>query len=224
MKTHRDVVIATPGSSMKSAYVKSLIHTIKMLEDKNISWSFASEYSSYVPYAREATVLADSVVMDESSGFEPKPILQGISYNKIFWIDSDISWTPEDFLELYESREPIISGVYAADEKGKLCAFYLDEDEIPRWHTKQNFLRYVAEGQEVIETWAVGFGFLCVAAGVFEKMDRPYFNIENIDWSGNPTYVGEDLSWCINAKRNGHRVMVNRTVRVTHHKESGLSL
>ena len=222
--THRDVVIATPGHSMKSAYVKSLMHTIKRLEEENISWSFTSEYSSFVSHAREATVLSNPRPMDNKDEFLEKPILQGITYNKIFWIDSDIAWTPDDFMKLYESQESIISGIYPADGSGNLCVFYKGDDGIPYWHNKRNFLGYIPSGQEVVETYTVGFGFLCVAAGVFESLERPYFNIDTIEMSGMPVSLGEDFSWCLKANKAGYKIMVDKTVQVAHYKEVGWTI
>jgi hypothetical protein len=209
---------------MKAAYVKSLIHTIKRLEEEGISYTFVSEYSSFVPHAREATILANRSAGEKKSDYLDSPILQGITYNKIFWIDSDISWTPDDFMKLYRSEHKIISGVYAATLDGDLCVFYEGEDSMPRFHKKKNFLGFIPEGEEVVSIFTAGFGFLCVAAGVFESMERPYFNIESVSWHGVSTSVGEDFSWCIKAKRAGYEIMCDRSVKVQHHKEIGYVL
>jgi len=222
--THRDVVICTPGHSMKAPYVKSLIHTIKRLEEEGISYTFVSEYSSFVAHAREITILANPRAGEKKSEFLDAPILQGITYNKIFWIDSDISWTPDDFMKLYKSQESIISGVYASSLDGDLCVFYRGEDGMPVWHKKSNFLGFIPEGEEVVGVYTVGFGFLCVAAGVFEKLERPYFSIESVVWEDGATSVGEDFSWCLKAKRAGFEIKVDRSVLVQHHKEIGFRL
>lgn len=224
MQTHRDVVICTPGHSMKAPYVKSLLHTIKRLDSEGISWTFVSEYSSFVAHAREATILANKSAGDKKSDYLENPILQGITYNKIFWIDSDISWTPEDFLKLYRSEEPVISGVYASSLDGDLCVFYEGDDGMPVFHKKSSFLGFIPEGQEVVPVFTVGFGFLCVATGVFEKLERPYFNIETLPWGEHVVSIGEDFSWCLRAKRAGYEIMVDRSVLVGHHKEVGFSL
>lgn len=224
MTTHRDVVIATPGHSMKAPYVKSLLHTIKRLDSEGISWTFVSEYSSFVAHAREATILGNNKAGEKKSDYIDSPIVHGITYNKIFWIDSDISWTPEDFLKLYRSEEKILSGVYASTLQGDLCVFYRGEDGMPVFHKKKDFLGYIPEGQEVVPVYTVGFGFLCVAAGVFESLERPYFNIETLPWEGIPTTIGEDFSWCLKASRAGYEIMVDRSVKVQHHKEIGFVL
>jgi hypothetical protein len=68
----------------------------------------------------------------------------------------------------------------------------------------------------------IGFGFVAMKQGVFEKCERPWFKIEQIRWPDMEfdTNVGEDYSWCMNARRNGFKVMVDPTVKVRHHKET----
>ena len=94
---HYNVVIATPGFSMDAEYVKALMATCERLVDEGISFTFLSEYSSFVPHAREATAMGGRELR-----YDKKQIAGGrFTYDKIFWIDSDIVWTPEDFLKLY---------------------------------------------------------------------------------------------------------------------------
>lgn len=46
-----------------------------------------------------------------------------VTYNKIFMIDSDIEWHPNDFMKLYESDKDAIVGAYlmASGDKTTLC-------------------------------------------------------------------------------------------------------
>ena len=50
---HYDVVIATPGFSMKAEYVKSLVSTCATLDDLGITYTFLNRQSSFVATARE---------------------------------------------------------------------------------------------------------------------------------------------------------------------------
>jgi hypothetical protein len=52
---HYDVLIATPGPSMKPEYVMSLLKTTEALNARGISYHFLNKYSSFVPSARELT-------------------------------------------------------------------------------------------------------------------------------------------------------------------------
>ena len=67
----------------------------------------------------------------------------------------------------------------------------------------------------------MAFGFIAMKSGVFEMCDRPWFLAERIQWPhiGFELNIGEDYSFCVNARRNGFRVMLDSEVKVKHYKE-----
>ena len=73
----------------------------------------------------------------------------------------------------------------------------------------------------------VGFGFLAVKQGVFEKIKRPWFSQISVEIENEETgeieeqfpLMGEDLSWCEKVHRMGIPIWVDPLVRVTHHKQ-----
>jgi hypothetical protein len=215
MTTRTDVLIATPGHSAKMEYVKSLVKTCAVLDEKGISYRFISRYSSFVPTARELTTL------DLSQHYygEDAKVALGVEYKKIFWIDSDIEWEPEDFLKLYESELEIVSGLYVLDHVGTVAVNYPNETGVP---TRVNRVEFMLHDLPV-EVGGVGFGFLAVKQGVFEKMERPWFLINRVKWSPEKEIrvnVGEDYSRCANASRSGFKIFVDPLVKVKHHKET----
>lgn len=215
MTTRTDVLIATPGHSAKMEYVKSLVKTCAVLDEKRISYRFISRYSSFVPTARELTTLD----MSQHYYGEDAKVALGVEYKKIFWIDSDIEWEPEDFLKLYESELEIVSGLYVLDHVGTVAVNYPNETGVP---TRVNRVEFMLHDLPV-EVGGVGFGFLAVKQGVFEKMERPWFLINRVKWSPEKEIrvnVGEDYSWCANASRSGFKIFVDPLVKVKHHKET----
>jgi hypothetical protein len=90
---HYNVIICTPGSSMVNSYTSSLLNTIDVLNKNGISWKYQNEYTSIVATAREGTI-ADTMNFQVNTN---KPGLGKYTYDKIFMIDSDISWDPDDF-------------------------------------------------------------------------------------------------------------------------------
>ena len=214
MKTHYDVLIATPGSMFKQEYVRSLVETTKVLNEKGISYYFLSKYSSFVPSARELTA-TDSYSHD----WENRDICGGkISYKKIIWIDSDIEWTPEDFMKIYDSELDVISGVYQTHPNGTVAVNLTDPKGRPTKVNKVHFLLH----WDPVEVGGVGFGFVGMKYGVFEKMKRPWFKIREVEWDDVDFSVnmGEDYSWCEGAKDVGFKIWVDPTVKVKHHKET----
>ena len=200
---------------MVPAYVRSLIETTKVLDGRKITYHFVSRYSSFVPTARELTALDSS-----SHDFAVTEIAQGrFTYDKLMWIDSDIEWTPEDFLRLYESELDIVSGLYVLDQAGTVAAQLPDTRGVP---TRMNKVEFILH-EDPVEVGGVGFGFVCIKKGVFEKIPRPWFLIGKIKWSEDSEMrvnVGEDYSWCGNAQRVGFKIWVDPKVKLLHHKST----
>jgi GT2 family glycosyltransferase len=59
-------------------------------------------------------------------------------------------------------------------------------------------------------------------AEVFENTPIPWFLIDRVKWDevDFECNVGEDYSFCNNARKAGYKVMVDPMVRVKHHKET----
>jgi hypothetical protein len=185
-----------------------------VLNEKGISYYFLSKYSSFVPSARELTA-TDSYSHD----WQNRDICGGkISYKKIIWIDSDIEWTPEDFMKIYDSELDVISGVYQTHPNGTVAVNLTDPKGRPTKVNKVHFLLH----WDPVEVGGVGFGFVGMKYGVFEKMKRPWFKIREVEWDDVDFSVnmGEDYSWCEGAKDAGFKIWVDPTVKVKHHKET----
>lgn len=200
---------------MDAEYVKALMATCERLVDEGISFTFLSEYSSFVPHAREATAMGGKELR-----YDKKQIAGGkFTYDKIFWIDSDIVWTPEDFLKLYFADLDVISGLYLLD----------DEKSVPV-QVVDGFLRLEKANVKFLEktfqAGAVGFGFVCIKSGVFESMPRPWFKLARLNRGDErpELMVGEDFSWCYSAIKNGFKIWVDATVQVTHRKIRDLKI
>lgn len=213
MTEHYDVLIATPGELMHAEYVSSLVKTMSAFPE--LRFKFLNKQSSFVATARELTA-SDTDNFD----YESTQIGGGkFTYNKIFWIDSDIEWTPEDFKKLYDSELDIVSGLYALDNNGRVAVHYPNEHGVPTRVSALEFTFY----DEPVEVGGVGFGFLAVKCGVFESIPKPWFIIGHVQWTPEKPMkvnVGEDYSWCGLAQRAGYKIWVDPLVRVKHHKET----
>lgn len=209
---HVNVMICTPGHSVMSIYNKSLMRTLEALSSRNITWGWSSEFSSHVADAREVTLSNTR----HNNPDDSRPFAGQITYDKVFWIDSDIAWNPEDFIKLYESDKDIISGAYLL-ATGEVVAY---EKLLHRAYT----ITEVLEMKEPRKIAGCGFGFIAVKAGVFESLSRPWFQstpITYTDKDGKESefmMVGEDLSWCKRVQDKGYEIWFDPTVRVLHHK------
>ena len=212
MIPHYDVLIATPGSNLSNEYVRSLTATIADLNQRNISWLWLNQASSLVGNAREMTTGGDRILdIDDAS-----PLHGACTYSKIFWIDSDIAWSVDDFVKLYESEHDIVSGAYLLAD-GTTSTIHTAK--WPAGVPKTEIVKF----QALVAVDLVGFGFVAVKYGVFERLERPWFGhlsnpVQNSQGQTLYVTVGEDISWCMKAKSAGFDIYFDPTVLVTHMK------
>lgn len=198
---------------LKNEYVKSLIETTKWLNSRGLTYHFINQASSFVPNARESTATntygADWDAVGIGAGT--------FTYEKVIWIDSDVSWSLEAFERILKSPLPIVSGMCAVGRDGRIGAMRLNERGHP---VSLNAMEFLVEG-EPVKVDGVGFAFLGIKYGVFEKMARPWFKIREtaIESVTYPVMLGEDYSWCVGAKEAGFDIWLDPLVRVEHHKE-----
>jgi hypothetical protein len=206
--THVNVIIATPGHSLMSSYVKSLLQLASKLNEKGLTFAWSSEYSSHVADAREMTLNGDN----QNDIHEQRPFKGAITYDKILWIDSDIAFNPEDAMKLIESDKEIISGAYLL-ASGEVTAY---KKMLGPGYTYEE----VKAMTEPVKIEGCGFGFLAVKSGVFENMTRPWFQAAMATTDDGITFpiMGEDMSWCKRVTDAGHEIWFDPSVKVTHHK------
>jgi hypothetical protein len=215
---HYDIVIATPGSSMKPDYVRSLVKTIKWMDSKGLKYHFVSRYSSFVASARELTAIDQ-----DGNDWETREFGAGkFSYDYILWVDSDVSWEPEVLERLLSHNVDIVGAMCPVNVFGRIGATTLDKDGHP---TSMSILDLILE-VDLVQVDGLGFGFLLVKKGVFESISRPWFKIREIRVSGAefPIDMGEDYSWCKNATDSGFQLWLDPLARVDHHKETILTI
>jgi hypothetical protein len=211
---HYNVVIATPGKEMHQGYVTSLVDTLRWLGEQGLTYKWLNKAGSLISTTRELTAL-DSYNPD----WEARAIGRGqFTYDKIIWIDSDISWDIDQFKALWEHDLDIVGGMYQTAPDGRVAVAMFDGAGQPTVVREQDFIMMDATIHEV---FGVGFGFVAMKSGVFEKCDRPWFLMERIRWQhlDFDLNIGEDYSFCMNARRNGFKVYLDSTIKVKHHKE-----
>lgn len=213
---HYDVLIATPGAILEAQYVKSLVATLSECDKRGITYKWLNHYSSLVHHARELT--ASGVEGLDLNPTQVSPGGDDITYNKIFWIDSDIAWTPEQFFKIYDSEYDVTTGCYLlADGYTTTVHAWGAPGGMPATE--------IVNLKDPLRVQSLGFGFVAMKSGVFEKIQRPWFNHEYVKVGENPDgtdiidAVGEDISWCIKAYRAGIELYFDPTVLVTHMKK-----
>jgi hypothetical protein len=212
---HYDVLIATPGHSLESQYVTSLTETLSELNRQGISYKWLNAYSSLVHNARELTATGGG--NHTLNPLDTGPLGNSVTYNKIFWIDSDISWTPKDFLKIYNSDYDVVTGAYLLADGVT--------SSVHEWGTPGGIpVEKIKSLKNPLKIQSMGFGFVAMKSGVFEKLERPWFGhytqaLQLEDGRTIDTYLGEDISWSINAYKAGVEIYFDPTVLVGHMKK-----
>lgn len=216
---HYDVLIATPGAMLESHYVKSLVETLDECSKRGITFKWLNASGSLVHHARELTASGGEGL--ELNPDHNGPMGDSVTYNKIFWIDSDISWTPDQFFKLYESDYEVCTGAYLlADGITTSVHAWGTPGGIPRGE--------ILKMTEPLKVQSIGFGFVAIKSGVFERLERPWFKhysqgIQRSDGSIIEDSIGEDISWCINAYKAGVDIYFDPSVLVTHIKKAPIT-
>lgn len=91
-----DIVILTPGDSIRAEYVKSLVDTMNFLNEEGVTYKWGNSQGSLVGWVRNRVYQQ----------------VRTIDFTKLVWIDSDISWDVKEFAAIISSDKDIISGLY----------------------------------------------------------------------------------------------------------------
>lgn len=124
----------------------------------------------------------------------------------LMFIDNDMVFPPDGINRLFEQDKMIIAANYherglplnstikLADEKGNLISG--SEDDFPK---------------ETFKCFAVPTGFTLINMEVFDKIEKPYFFIED-----DGEFCTEDFYFCKKAGKGGIEVWCDPTISVKH--------
>lgn len=192
-----DVLIATPGEQLSSGYVRSLLNTVDEFHKRGITYKWLNNYGSLSHNTRECILTNDGTNLNPN---HRGPLGDKCNYKKVFWIDSNISWTPRNLLALYDSQHPIVTGAYLKTDGSSTIVI------------NGKLLRAgdIKKLSGVVKIDSTELGFLAFSKGVLEATGRPWFNIP-------PAYPNEDRAWCAKMARYNipiyldTQALVNRT-------------
>jgi hypothetical protein len=141
-------------------------------------------------------------------------------YNRLFWIDDDMLWTPDDFIRLlcFSTQVDVVAATYPA--KRDPPTYYI---KVPG--TAQDPLQVSELG--LIEVQGVGLGFACMTRRVIEDVvrtkptmydqvrEKTMASVFRCDtFEGN--FRGEDMAFFSDIRDAGHKVWIDPTISLGH--------
>lgn len=213
-------VICLPGKTYSGKFVTSMIELVMYIQGRGGKVMISQHYSPMVNFAR--CKVAGANVMN---GINQKPF-GGVDYDYMLWIDSDQVFDNTSFQKLLDMDKEIASGwycqPYTMTDGSRMTpivefmnnAFFLE-------HGSYQFLsaNQIQEKEEPFVVDYIGFGWVLIKNGVFERMDYPWFAPKPIKLSDDITEMcSEDVAFCRDAMLAGFDIWVDPTCKVGHEK------
>ena len=202
------VMIGIPaGRDLPAQTVKSLIGTFGLLQTIGVPCQLGMiAGSSVVQWARDEVF--DIFVRSDA--------------NRLFWIDSDMVWEPQDFMRMValSTVYPVVCAAYPA--KLDLTTFYLHHDKAKPLE---------ADERGLLEVWGVGLGFTVIRREVVEALSAAapklydeigqreiaeVFRVGGVDENGRRCRRGEDMAFFSDIRSHGFKVMLDPEVSLGH--------
>ena len=216
----KSVVFCMPGRGCSYIFLKNFVQLAFDLVQHGVSIQISQDYSSMVNFARCKCLGANVLRGPDQLPWDGK-----LKYDYQLWIDSDIVFNVEKFYQLVLMDEKIASGWYCTEDgKTTSVAHWLDEDDFKGNGGVMNHetLDSIAKRKKPFTVDYAGFGWLLIKHGVFEDeaIKYPWFapKMQVFESGAVQDMCGEDVSFCLDAKEAGFRIMCDPRIRVGHEK------
>jgi cellulose synthase/poly-beta-1,6-N-acetylglucosamine synthase-like glycosyltransferase len=132
-------------------------------------------------------------------------------YDYVLYADSDMVFTADDVKRIVSHNADICSGLYVTrhGENNNVCYSKVITRRNFPFREPKLIVDTATTGYSPVE--AVGFGFCLVKCSVIKTMLKRYKSLFEPKWG-----VGEDIAFCIRAKKCGYSIFTDRDVKLGH--------
>ena len=221
----KQIVFCLPGRGCSYIFLKNFVQLCFDLVQNGNGIQISQDYSSMVNFAR-CKVLGANVLR----GPDQIPWDGKLKYDYQLWIDSDIVFSTEKFWQLIDLAIP-----EEGEEKEIVAGWYATEDghttSVAHWLSEEDFAKNGGVmNHETVESITkkrkpftvdyTGFGWTLIKHGVFERLEYPWFapKMQVFDSGNVQDMCGEDVSFCLDAKKEGMVTWCDPRIRVGHEK------
>jgi len=216
MKKRTTVVFCIPGNKFTDNFLRAWTNLFAWCINNNINPILSSNYDSNVYYARQKCLSPDVL-----KGKHQKPFNGKLDYDYLMWIDSDMVFAPEQFKALLDMNKDIASGIYKMADQAQYATVEKYNTQEYKDNGKFTFLNdeLLANKPDTFPVEYTGFGWMLIKKGVIESMEYPWFRPEWMNFgNGIEDFTSEDVGFCINVKKKGYKIYVNKKVHIGHEK------
>lgn len=215
MRKPLNIVFCLPGSNYSGNFLKCWTNLQKYCFNNNINPILSQHYSCNIYYSR--TMCLDG---NSKNGKYQKPFQGNLEYDYLMWIDSDIIFNVNQFSKLLSHNLDIVSGLYLTHNNREYATVKNWDVETYKKNGRFDFLKKEdIKTNDLFEVSYTGFGFMLIKYGVFEKLKYPWFKPRFIEMDHITEFTMEDVTFCIEAKEKGFKIMIDPTVKVGHEKK-----
>ena len=209
----KTVILCLPGNMYSGKFMTSLLELVFHISKQGGQAVVSQQYSSMVNFARCKVAGADVTRGPDQKPFNSQP------YDYMMWIDSDIAFSNEQFDQLLNMDCDVASGWYQQPGGSTTVVEKMDSDYFKE-HGIYQFISGIEMRDRKFEFQAdyIGFGWVLIKQGVFEKMKYPWFAPRRMKVGEYYDMCSEDVAWCLDAKEANVEVYVNPRAWVGHEK------
>ena len=221
----KQIVFCLPGRGCSYIFLKNFVQLCFDLVQNGNGIQISQDYSSMVNFAR-CKVLGANVLR----GPNQIPWDGKLKYDYQLWIDSDIVFDTQKFWQLIDLAIPeegeekeIVSGWYATEDGHTTSvAHWLSEEDFAKNGGVMNHetVESITKKRKPFTVDYTGFGWTLIKHGVFERLEYPWFapKMQVFDSGNVQDMCGEDVSFCLDAKKEGMVTWCDPRIRVGHEK------
>ncbi len=213
-------VFCLPGRGVSYIFLKNFVQLCFEIVQQGGAIQISQDYSSMVNFAR-CKVLGANVLR----GPDQEPWDGKLQYDYQLWIDSDIVFGLEQFYRILWMDKDLSAGWYVTEDGNTTSvAHWLEEDDFKNNGGVMNheMLDGIQKRRKPFTVDYTGFGWLLIKKGVFEhkKITYPWFapQLQVFESGEVQDMCGEDVSFCLDAKKAGFEIWCDPKCRVGHEK------
>lgn len=169
-------------------FVKSLTGLVMKLKDDGINFDVDIEAGTLVYLARNRITC--------------KAINEG--YSHVLWLDADMVFTPDILDDLQFSGKPFVTGIAHSRRPGYQSCLFSDLDI-------NHLTRFEEYPKDTFEVQGCGFACVLIETSILEAVQK-----ESYGAFLPMREYGEDLAFCVRARKLGYKIYAEPGVRLGH--------